>query len=152
MRERPLAGHGLGKRLTYTTEDPRYIEMNGTDQVTTYAFEWGWHDLFIKFGALGVLVMLWILWSVFAPLVTLTKTDPARRWLWAGLAVSVIALALAHTFSPYLNHPLGWGTLAFIALLLPPRAQKPLTVPSITLSPLLMRPAVGPPMAYRYDD
>ncbi|MEK7108340.1 MAG: O-antigen ligase family protein [Patescibacteria group bacterium] len=146
IRRAPISGHGLGKTVAYTTEDPRYQDEHGTDQVTTYAFEWGWLDYLVKFGIAGTL-LFGICWLLIARDIVLAfRHDPARRWLYAGLGMSLIALLIAHTFSPYLNHPIGWGTIAIIVALLPRSTaqqegvttQRSVDVPSMpTSSPLV---------------
>lgn len=88
----PIAGHGFGATITYESADPRVIQKTG-GLYTTYAFEWGWMDLWIKFGLLGPILMLWLLLS-------LSKSRPA-------LTPIILALAVVHMFTPYLNHPLG---------------------------------------------
>ncbi len=136
IKEAPISGHGLGKTVTYQTEDPRYQDEHGTDMVTTYAFEWGWLDYLVKFGIAGTLMFV-IGWGILARDIILAFVrDPARRWLYAGLGASLVALLIAHTFSPYLNHPIGWGMIALIVALLPrghdvSKAAITLTVPKL---------------------
>jgi hypothetical protein len=90
--ESPILGHGFGTTVTYQSADPRVVAQTG-GQYTTYAFEWGWIDLWIKFGILGPIVLLWILGSI-----------AYRR---PDLIPVLGALATVHMFTPYLNHPLG---------------------------------------------
>lgn len=100
VMESPVAGHGFGATVTYQSADPRVIERTG-GMYTTYAFEWGWMDLWIKFGILGPIVMLWLLAS-------LSRARP-------DLAPVILALATVHVFTPYLNHPLGLMVVLLIA-------------------------------------
>lgn len=90
--ESPIIGHGFGATVTYQSADPRVVEKTG-GLYTTYAFEWGWMDLWIKFGLLGPIVMLWLLASI-----SKNRID---------LAAVILTLAVVHVFTPYLNHPLG---------------------------------------------
>ncbi len=90
--EAPILGHGFGATATYQSADPRVVAQTG-GLYTTYAFEWGWLDLWIKFGILGPLIMLWILAAII-------KKRP-------HLAPVIATLAIVHMFTPYLNHPLG---------------------------------------------
>ncbi|MCR4256509.1 MAG: O-antigen ligase family protein, partial [Candidatus Uhrbacteria bacterium] len=92
----PLIGYGFGKTVTYRSSDPRVIEATG-GAYTTYAFEWGWHDMAMKIGLLGVLAYLWVLVSL------LKRLGPERR-AWQ---VAILTLCVIHIFTPYLNHPLG---------------------------------------------
>jgi hypothetical protein len=110
IQERPITGSGFGATVTYASKDPRVIEKTGgTGIYETYAFEWGWLDFWLKFGILGIPLMLWIVvwlgWRIW-------KLDEPR-WLRSGAVVSLAALAVLHFFTPYLNHPLGF---AFIFL------------------------------------
>ena len=59
--EAPIQGHGLGKNVRYRTQDPKYIESHNTDLVSTYAFEWGWIDVLVKFGVVGTAMLLLVL-------------------------------------------------------------------------------------------
>ncbi|HEU0051418.1 MAG TPA: O-antigen ligase family protein [Patescibacteria group bacterium] len=100
--EHPFLGSGFGSTVNYQSKDPRIIQQTGgTD--TAYAIEWGWLEFWIKFGLLGIPLMLWVIFHL-------------ARGIWQsafpvwfrifGLS-SITALALIHIFTPYLNHPLG---------------------------------------------
>ncbi len=115
----PATGHGLGKLIWYQTSDPRYIDDHETDIVATYALEWGWHDIWVKFGVIGVFAMLLLFIQIMIDVTRARKADRAREWLYVAVAHSVIALYVVHIFTPYLNHPLGWGTIAVAVALLP---------------------------------
>ncbi|MCE9586266.1 glycosyltransferase [Candidatus Uhrbacteria bacterium] len=98
--EAPILGHGFGATVTYQSADPRVVAQTG-GLYTTYAFEWGWLDLWIKFGILGPIVMLLLLASII-------KKRPQ-------LAPVIVTLAVVHVFTPYLNHPLGLLVLMLAA-------------------------------------
>lgn len=104
----PVLGSGFGTKITYKTKDPRALEMNPSGEVATYAFEWGWLDLWLKIGLLGVSAYLWL---IFCVLRRLYRTAEENKPVAYGLLAAIIALAVTHTFSPYLNHPLGIGIL-----------------------------------------
>lgn len=102
----PVLGSGFGATVTYTSQDPRVVQATG-GTYTTYAFEWGWLEHWIKLGLLGIPIMVWLLvsivkksWNVEAPL-----------WIRLSFISAVIALGALHFFTPYLNHPLGFGIL-----------------------------------------
>jgi O-antigen ligase len=126
--ESSVAGHGLGKNVTYQTQDPRYIAAHDTDIVSTYAFEWGWLDIMVKFGIVGFVLILILILVVLRSLHMAIKIDKARSWLYIGLAASIIALIVTHAFSPYLNHPIGWATIAIVVAMLPAGKKKSKTV------------------------
>ncbi len=121
----PLLGSGLGTTVTYTTSDPRLLSTNPTGEYTTFAFEWGYHDLWLKFGLIGLAIYLWFLWSIAAPLLAAVRgcrkcfrgpsadaampPEQSNSVLALGLLAGLIALLATNVFSPYLNHPLGIG-------------------------------------------
>ncbi|MBT6254439.1 O-antigen ligase family protein [Candidatus Uhrbacteria bacterium] len=117
--ESPVSGYGLGKTLAYKTSDPRWIDSHDSDIVETYAFEWGWLDLWLKFGILGAFFILWISRLLFKDLWILFEIDKPRRWLYATMFLSIVGIYVVHFFSPYLNHPIGWGTIAIVVALIP---------------------------------
>lgn len=133
----PIQGHGLGATVTYKTKDPKFIEAHQTDVVSTYAFEWGWHDMLVKFGIVGTAIVALLLVQCVIELMHAWKEDPARRWLYAGLLASLVALVVTHTFSPYLNHPIGWMTLAFIVAMIPPRERQKVSQSSMARRSIL---------------
>jgi len=117
--EEPLAGHGLGAQVVYETSDQRYIDSRGTTSVSSYVFEWGWLDFLVKFGILGTGVLLYLFYTVGADLWQAANKHQAQSWLFISLLLSFVALLVAHMFSPYLNHPIGWGTIAMMVALVP---------------------------------
>jgi hypothetical protein len=94
----PILGQGFGKTVTYQTEDPRLVQ-SGKSQYTTYAFEWGYLEIMLKSGILGLFAYLWLLYSMLRMF--------KKQGISAGLGLGVIFLAITHFFTPYLNHPLG---------------------------------------------
>ena len=119
IMDAPMTGHGLGKTVEYETSDPRYIDEHGTTTVATYAFEWGWLDIWIKFGILGVFMTLWLGWLLLGDLWRMIKIEQTRAWIYVTLLLSIIGLFIVHIFTPYLNHPLGWGMIAIAVALIP---------------------------------
>lgn len=100
IMESPLIGHGFGTTVTYQSKDPRIVAKTG-GTYTTYAFEWGWNDFVLKFGLIGTLIYLWLLFGL------LKRLGPDERpW-----QIAIIVLAVVHIFTPYLNHPLGFLVL-----------------------------------------
>lgn len=100
IAKNPILGSGFGETVTYKSADPRVIATG--KEYTTYAFEWGWHDLWLKLGA-GVLVVLaWLLFV--ASEIRKAKIEPDLK---RGLIAAILALIVIHAFTPYVNHPLG---------------------------------------------
>jgi O-antigen ligase len=109
----PLWGKGFGTTVTYVTSDPR-ITLSTTDgKYTTYAFEWGWLDLWLKTGLIGVLGYLWLFYMLLSDCYRLMRRGDSRA-LAVGLSLS--ALGVLHFFTPYLNHPLGFSYLILAML------------------------------------
>ncbi len=121
IKKSPILGWGFGKTITYKTDDPRYLAEDPTGLRTTFAFEWGYLDLWLKLGLPGFIVYGWLIililrqgWQTIKRSATLSTTYyllPTHFGLWLG----VIALLAVHFFTPYLNHPLGIGLLILAA-------------------------------------
>jgi hypothetical protein len=136
-REHPVLGSGFGRTITYTTSDPRLLKDNPTGAYTTSAFEWAYHDLWVKLGVIGLAAYGWFLFRVLAPLaaavragraslarVGLEPAAKARTVLAAGALLAAVALLATNVFSPYLNHPLGIGMLLLLAAAAAPEPAK----------------------------
>jgi len=104
IKAHPVLGYGFGKTLTFTSFDPRV----GGQPYTSYAFEWGYLDMILKFGLLGLATYLYFIWAIIRQLFRELKKEPFYN-LWA--LASLAALLAVHIFTPYLNHPLGIGIL-----------------------------------------
>ncbi len=130
--KRPVFGSGFGTTVTYTTSDPRLLASSKTGEYTTYAFEWGYHDLWLKIGLVGLAVYGWLVVMLLRPLVRGIRASRGllraagmefdggqkqKAVVTAGLLVGAVALLATNVFSPYLNHPLGIGTLMLLGAL-----------------------------------
>jgi len=123
--EHPVFGSGLGQEVTYTTSDPRLIADMPDAQYTTYAFEWGYHDLWIKFGLIGLLAYSWLIAAILKPYLVALKLSRENKNLQnkknvliiIGITAGTVAMLVTNLFSPYLNHPLGIGLLMAVAAL-----------------------------------
>lgn len=111
--ERPLFGSGLGASVTYKASDPRILAIYPSGLYTTTAFEWGYQDLALKFGFLGLGIYGFFLYRIIQPFY--------RKRYQSIIALSAIpsfiTLLAVHIFSPYLNHPLGIGILMLFTTL-----------------------------------
>ncbi len=114
ITESPITGRGFGTTVTYKSEDPRIIAETG-GIYETYRFEWGYQDIWLKMGILGLIAFAWILWSILKA-GWFTLNAYSQRGLVLTLLAGILALFATHTFSPYLNHPIG---IAFILFVLP---------------------------------
>ncbi len=124
--ENPLWGSGFGTPVTYISDDPRIRAMNGTGEYTTYRFEWGYQDIWLKMGIPGLLAFGFYFFTIFRAGRRSIIAQEETRWLSIGLACGVLALFVAHVFSPYLNHPIGLGFMVFVLPFFPWK-QEPLT-------------------------
>lgn len=104
-----LWGKGFGTTVTYYTSDPRVVAQSagGTGAYTTYAFEWGYLDIWLKVGLVGLALYLFVLFRFFQDIWRrfVSAGDP----FFAGLALSLLMLFALNTTTPFLNHPLGIG-------------------------------------------
>lgn len=110
-----LLGRGFGARLEYQSSDPRVLENSADGVYSTYAFEWGWFDIWLKLGLLGVLSYILLLYF-FLKEAGLNFFKNNDYW-YLGLGLGIISLMAVNFFTPYLNHPLGIGFIVFIFLL-----------------------------------
>lgn len=119
ISENWLLGAGFGKTVTYQTNDPRILKQNPSGIYTTYAFEWGYLDIWLKTGLIGLVVYLFLYYSVFKEGVFLIFQG-AGEWpyLISALLIGLIGLMVTSVFSPYLNHPLGIGYLVLISAII----------------------------------
>ncbi len=122
IQEKPIFGHGFGKTLTYITKDPRILAENPTGEYTTSAFEWGYLELVIKFGLVGVLLYVFFVAILFKQSflylwVRRKQEFEAGDLLMLGMVLGGVVLLATHVFSPYINHPLGIGYLIFWSII-----------------------------------
>ncbi len=104
-------GSGFGTTVTYYSVDPRIVPITAgnSGEVTTYAFEWGYLDMILKFGLIGLGIYLFFICEILKRLVNFQFQNTKNYPLQFGFAAALIALLCVNIFSPYLNHPLGIG-------------------------------------------
>ncbi|NCN22054.1 hypothetical protein GW934_01000 [Candidatus Falkowbacteria bacterium] len=115
IKEAPLLGKGFGAEITYISSDPRVLERNPNGEYRTSAFEWGYLDIWLKIGILGLLIYLILLLKV---ILSAFKFALAKSGLYLGLGLALVFLSIVHFFTPYLNHPLGIGLLIICACII----------------------------------
>lgn len=111
-----VLGRGFGARLEYKSNDSRVLERTTDGIHSTYAFEWGWIDIWLKLGLFGVLVYLLLIFNILK-YCWVNFRDNDKIYL-VGLGLAIISLAVVNFFTPYLNHPLGIGFLILSNLFL----------------------------------
>lgn len=112
IKANPLIGSGFGKTVTYKTLDPRALEANLTNEYTAYAFEWGYLDIWLKLGLLGLAAYLVLIWKILKE-----GWKYKDNKLFLGSLLGITALLATHFFTPYLNHPLGIGYLMLLSVI-----------------------------------
>ncbi|MCK4540363.1 O-antigen ligase family protein [Candidatus Parcubacteria bacterium] len=122
IKKAPIRGQGFGAEVTYKSSDPRVLEKNPDGFYTTYAFEWGWLDIWLKIGFFGFLIyavlIFIIVYKIICPIIKEGKFNlDAKNGFKLSLAVGLAAIAIINFFSPYLNHPLGIGYLLLLTSL-----------------------------------
>lgn len=110
IEEAPLLGRGFGASITYKSNDPRILASTVDGEYTTYAFEWGWLDIWLEMGLLSAAFYLFLNLRIAA------KNSKRGDWLSLSLAAGVLLLITVNFFTPYLNHPLGLGYLMVAGL------------------------------------
>jgi O-antigen ligase len=109
-------GGGLGKTVTYLSQDPRVLQTNPNGEYTTYAFEWGWLDIWLKLGIFGLLSYLLLAAVIIFKITAIYKMPGFNDDFLFGLAAGMIAILAISFFSPYMNHPLGLGYLMLLSV------------------------------------
>ena len=122
IKKAPIRGQGFGAEVTYKSSDPRVLEKNPDGFYTTYAFEWGWLDVWLKIGFLGLLTYLVLIFlivhKIIWPVIKEGKFNlNFENGFKLSLAVGLAAISIINFFSPYLNHPLGIGYLLLLTSL-----------------------------------
>lgn len=114
IKETPFVGKGFGATVTYISSDPRVLESNPKGEYTTYAFEWGWLDIWLKLGIFGLISYLILLSKLSFNLIGMEE----NKWALKSLGIGILVISLVNVFSPYLNHPLGIGYIILCFLVL----------------------------------
>ena len=111
IKDNPNLGAGFGKLVTYKSYLPdRVTPQNPDGAITNFAFEWGFLDIALKIGIVGLLVYLLFIARIFK----LGWVNMEYRILNMGMLAALIALMTLNITTPYLNHPLGIGFLIFL--------------------------------------
>lgn len=139
----PIAGQGFGASLTYISDDPRIRAINPDGRYTTYRFEWGVFDIWLKMGILGLLGFVWWTASLVRRGIALVIAGDEHAWLGVGVAAVVLFFFGVHVFTPFLNHPIGLTVFVLAHMLLPPveRERRTIEMPEM---PKLVSPVPQP--------
>ncbi len=116
IKENPIFGFGFGKQVTYFTTDPRIVASTAgaSGKYTTFAFEWGYLDIALKFGLLGLVIYMVFLIKFIISILKLAIKE--NSVFYFGLVLALIGLLAVNITTPYLNHPLGIGFIILVLL------------------------------------
>ncbi len=116
IKNKPILGYGFAKEITYNSSDPRIKnESNPTGIHTTFSFEWGWLEQYLKLGIFFVITFVIWLIMLYNKLYRLYND---KKYLYYVLTAILSSFIVIHIFSPYLNHPLGLGMIILISIIL----------------------------------
>lgn len=132
----PVFGSGLGTTVTYISSDPRILEQDETGTYTTFSFEWGYLDLLLKFGVVGIVVYAYLVLLVLRYGLAAMQAGGEIRTETLGLLFGLIALLGTHFFTPYLNHPLGIGFLLMVSVIVTMNVER---TPGISVLDILRK-------------
>lgn len=119
VSEHPIIGKGFGATVTYQSSDPRIKSaLNPSGTVTTFAFEWGYLDQWLKLGAIMLIAFGAVIMYQFYRGWRVIKLGTPHAILIAGILAGLLCVMIVHAFSPYLNHPLGLGYFMFTMVML----------------------------------
>ncbi|MEA3463635.1 MAG: O-antigen ligase family protein [Patescibacteria group bacterium] len=123
IKQAPILGQGFGAAVTYQSSDPRVLQSSPTGKYTTYAFEWGWLDIWLKLGVFGMLAYLILIGKIFVIGAKKLLINNDNQLLIVSLIIGLIVISVVSIFSPYMNHPLGIGYLILISAILESKKQ-----------------------------
>ena len=114
----PVIGQGFGATVTYESKDPRITKLSNGGKYTTYAFEWGYLDILLKIGLVGLFINGYFIYRVIRLGINAWhKSAEKDQPLILGFLLAIAALLFTHVTTPYLNHPLGLGLIIFSIIL-----------------------------------
>lgn len=117
IQKNPIFGEGFGQMVSYKSYLPDRIgPQNPEGVIQSYAFEWGYLDIWLKIGLLGLLIYLFFIAGIFRKGWERLGDETSGR-TFLGMLCALVALLVLNLTTPYLNHPLGIGylLLAFVS-------------------------------------
>lgn len=120
IAEHPVWGQGFGTTVSYASKDQRAIEASQGGLYTTFSFEWGYLDLWLKLGLIGCGIYIYFLWTAAKQGWQAWKKHSDNQLdhiLLLGTGLSSLVLLSIHATTPYLNHPLGIGWIMLAAII-----------------------------------
>ncbi len=116
MRQNLITGRGFGSTITYKSSDPRVLQKTVDGTYTTYAFEWGWLDIWFKLGFFGVFIYLFLIIKIFIDF--FSSKFLFNDFLVSAFVFGLVIISIINFFTPFLNHPLGIGYLILTVIIM----------------------------------
>lgn len=108
-----ILGAGFGTTVKYKTADPTNVKKTVNAMYETFAFEWGYLDLLLKFGIVGFGVYMLLLFIIFKDFVIsqFKSEDKYFKQVNFSLLACFVFLLSINLTTPYLNRPVGIGII-----------------------------------------
>jgi len=103
IKEKPIFGYGLGSTISY-------LNPLSQKEDITFHIDWGYLEIWLELGLLGLILYLFILSIVFyqgRQLFKKAQGNIGRQRLLIGLGAGLLSLVIATITGPYLFHALG---------------------------------------------
>jgi len=100
IAEYPIFGRGLGAEVSYF--DP--VENN---LKTTYHLDWGFLEMWLELGFLGLISFFLVLGEIFYLLIKSRKENKEKEIFFWGLITGVLSLLISSLTGPFIFHSLG---------------------------------------------
>ena len=110
ITERPLFGHGLGSKVTFTNT------RNYTKK-TTAEYDWGYFEMIAEFGILGTMILLGAILALMYKLFNKIQKLQDYQDLHIGLLAGLVALGVINLTSPALFHLYGILYIVFVTVI-----------------------------------
>lgn len=111
VKEKFFWGSGFGTLVTYRTF------IAGTDlveYVKVYVYEWGYLDILVKMGLLGLISYLFFIYAIIKNYFRRWKDyRPQNNFLLKGVLSGLVFLIVINITTPFINHPIG---IAFLMI------------------------------------
>lgn len=103
IKGEPLLGPGPGYLLKYFSPAPENYGW-----VKKYMIEWGYLDLWLDIGLVGLVFMAVLIWGIFKR----GRMEGGTRICLLSVLVAILVIQIT---TPYLNHPLGIALICLVA-------------------------------------
>jgi O-antigen ligase len=107
IRSAPILGSGLGSTLTFWDKD-------NNQNITTNQFDWGYLELWVEIGGIGLLLFLVLLGMIIYSLVEIIRHVEDYHDFHVGILAGLVALIIMNITAPILFHVLGVFVLVLI--------------------------------------